>query len=359
MDGTTLDRLLSAAARSGASDIHLKSGAQPAIRMAGVLTPVRTPALAPDDMQRIVARLVSQRPDAPQTATILELDTSYAIEGVGRFRVSIYRQRGELAAVLRVIPYVIPTFAQLGLPPVVEKIAAEPRGLVLVTGITGSGKTSTLAAIVDWINQGEARHVLTIEDPVEYLHTDRKARVSQREIGMDTAGFAEALRAGMRQDPDVILVGELRDLETIDTALKAAETGHLVLATLHTRDAVRTIDRVIGMYPPEAGSSVRIRLAEVLRAVICQRLVPAASGQGRVLAAEVLVSTLAVQTMIREPEKTGGLKDYIERGGEFYGSQSFDQHLVALHREGKITMDVAVAAASSPSELQRALMLDG
>ncbi|MCL4809649.1 MAG: PilT/PilU family type 4a pilus ATPase [Thermoanaerobaculia bacterium] len=359
MDATTLDRLLSAAAKSGASDIHLKSGAQPAIRRAGVLTPVRTPALAADDMQRIVARLVSQRPDAPQAATILELDTSYAIEGVGRFRVSIYRQRGDLAAILRIIPFGIPTFEQLGLPPVVEKIAAEPRGLVLVTGITGSGKTSTLAAIVDWINAREARHILTIEDPVEYLHADQRARVSQREVGMDTAGFAAALRAGMRQDPDVILVGELRDLETMDTALKAAETGHLVLATLHTQDAVRTIDRIVGMFPAEAGTSVRTRLAEVLRAVICQRLVPAASGHGRVLAAEVLVNTLAVQTMIRDPEKMSGLKDYIERGGEFYGSQSFDQHLVALHREGKITMEVAVAAASSPSELQRALMLEG
>lgn len=359
MDATTLDRLLSAAAKSGASDIHLKSGAQPAIRRAGVLTPVRTPALAADDMQRIVARLVSQRPDAPQAATILELDTSYAIEGVGRFRVSIYRQRGDLAAILRIIPFGIPTFEQLGLPPVVEKIAAEPRGLVLVTGITGSGKTSTLAAIVDWINAREARHILTIEDPVEYLHADQRARVSQREVGMDTAGFAAALRAGMRQDPDVILVGELRDLETMDTALKAAETGHLVLATLHTQDAVRTIDRIVGMFPAEAGTSVRNRLAEVLRAVICQRLVPAASGHGRVLAAEVLVNTLAVQTMIRDPEKMSGLKDYIERGGEFYGSQSFDQHLVALHREGKITMEVAVAAASSPSELQRALMLEG
>ena len=359
MDVTTLDRLLSAAAKSGASDIHLKSGAQPAIRMAGVLTPVRTPALAADDMQRIVGRLVSQRPDAPQVATILELDTSYAIEGVARFRVSIYRQRGDLAAVLRVIPFVIPTFEQLGLPPVVEKIAAEPRGLVLVTGITGSGKTSTLAAIVDWINQREARHILTIEDPVEYLHSDRKSRVSQREVGNDTAGFAVALRAGMRQDPDVILVGELRDLETVDTALKAAETGHLVLATIHTQDAPGTIERIIGMFPAEAESNIRMRLAEVLRAVICQRLVPAASGQGRVLVAEILVNTLAVQSMIRQPEKMGGLKDYIERGGEVYGTQSFDQHLVALHREGKITMDVAVAAASSPSELQRAVMLEG
>ncbi len=335
MDPTTLDRLLSAAAKSGASDIHLKSGAQPAIRMAGVLTQVRTPALAPDDMQRIVGRLVSQRPDAPQVATILELDTSYAIDGVARFRVSIYRQRGDLAAVLRVIPFVIPTFEQLGLPPVVEKIAAEPRGLVLVTGITGSGKTSTLAAIVDWINQREARHILTIEDPVEYLHSDRRSRVSQREVGMDTAGFAVALRAGMRQDPDVILVGELRDLETVDTALKAAETGHLVLATVHTQDAPGTIERIIGMFPAEAETNIRMRLAEVLRAVICQRLVPAASGQGRVLVAEILVNTLAVQSMIRQPEKMGGLKDYIERGGEVYGTQSFDQHLVALHRDGK------------------------
>jgi twitching motility protein PilT len=213
--------------------------------------------------------------------------------------------------------------------------------------------------MVDWINERDARHILTIEDPVESLHADRKARVSQREIGMDRAGFAAALRAGMRQDPDVILVGELRDLETIDTALKAAETGHLVLATLHTQDAPGTIERVIGMFPPEAETSARIRLAEVLRAVISQRLVPAASGQGRVLVAEVLVNTLAVQPMTRDPGKTIGLKDNIERGGEVYGTQSFDQHLVALHREGKITMETAVASASSPSELQRAIMLEG
>ncbi|MBK9966023.1 MAG: PilT/PilU family type 4a pilus ATPase [Holophagales bacterium] len=358
MDLTTFNRLLSAVAKAGASDLHLKTGAQPAVRLAGVLSPIKTPALAADDMNRIAGHLLSQRPEAPPVSQIREFDTSYSVDGVARFRVSIYRQRGELAAVLRVIPFEIPTFAELGLPPVAEKIAAEKRGLVLVTGVTGSGKTSTLAAMIDWINQREQRHILTIEDPIEFLHTDKRSRVSQREVGIDTAGFAAALRCGLRQDPDVVLVGEMRDLETVDTALKAAETGHLVFATLHTQDAVRTVNRVIGAFPADAESTIRMRLAEVLRAVICQRLVPAASGKGLVLVAEILVNTLSVQTMLREPEKMGGLKDYIERGGEVYGTQSFDQHLVALQKEGKISMETALASASRPAEIERALMLD-
>ncbi|KAA0254050.1 PilT/PilU family type 4a pilus ATPase [Acidobacteria bacterium ACD] len=358
MDQATFNRLLSAAANAGASDVHLKTGAPPAVRLAGALTAVKSPALAASDMERIAGYLLSQRPGAPEPSAVRELDTSYAIEGIARFRVSIYRQRGDLAAVLRIVPFAIPSFASLGLPAAVEKIAREERGLVLVTGVAGSGKSSTLAAMIDFINANEKRHILTIEDPIEFLHSDKKSRVCQREVGIDTPGFGPALRAGLRQDPDVILIGEMRDLETMDTALKAAETGHLVLATLHTTDASRTISRILGTYPADAQFSVRMRLAEVLKAVVCQRLVPAASGKGLVLAAEVLVSTLTVQDMIRDPEKIGGLKDYIERGGDVYGMQSFDQHLVALQREGKITMETALAGATSPSEVQRALMLE-
>ena len=358
MDQATFNRLLTAAANAAASDVHLKTGAPPAVRLSGVLTAVKSPALAATDMERIAGHLLSQRPGAPEPSAVRELDTSYTIEGVARFRVSLYRQRGELAAVLRIVPFAIPSFSALGLPAAVEKIASEERGLVLVTGVAGSGKSSTLAAMIDFVNASQKRHILTIEDPIEFLHADRKSRVSQREVGLDTPGFGPALRAGLRQDPDVILIGEMRDLETMDTALKAAETGHLVLATLHTTDATRTISRILGTYPADAQVGVRMRLAEVLKAVVCQRLLPAASGKGLVLAAEILVSTLSVQDMIRDPEKIGGLKDYIERGGDVYGMQSFDQHLVALQREGKITMETALAGATSPSEVQRALMLE-
>ncbi|MCC6133635.1 MAG: PilT/PilU family type 4a pilus ATPase [Acidobacteria bacterium] len=358
MDFATFNRLLSAAAKADASDIHLKTGAPPAIRKSGNLVPIKAPALADDDLARIAGYLVSQRPDAPDPARVTELDTSYTLEGSARFRVSLYRQRGHLAAVLRIVPFTIPSFEQLHLPPVIEKVASEERGMILVTGVAGSGKSSTLAAIVDWINQRHKKHILTIEDPIEFLHADKMSRISQREVGADTESFSAALRAGLRQDPDVILIGEMRDLDTIETALKAAETGHLVLATLHTTDAPRTISRIIGAFPGDVQHGARLRLAEVLKAVICQRLVPSADGKGLVLACEILVNTLATQQMIREPEKMAGMKEYLERGTEVYGTQSFDQHLIHLFREGKITMETAMASASSPSEVQRVMMIE-
>jgi twitching motility protein PilT len=358
MDFATFNRLLSAAAKTEASDIHLKTGAPPAIRKSGNLVPIKAPALADDDLMRIAGYLLSQRPDAPDPAHITELDTSYTLEGSARFRVSLYKQRGHLAAVLRIVPFGIPNFEQLHLPKVVERITAEERGMILVTGVAGSGKSSTLAAMVDWINQRYKKHILTIEDPIEFLHADKMSRLSQREVGADTASFSAALRAGLRQDPDVVLIGEMRDLDTIETALKAAETGHLVLATLHTTDAARTISRIIGAFSGDIQHGVRLRLAEVLKAIICQRLVPAADGKGQVLACEILVNTLTTQQMIREPEKMAGIKDYLERGSEVYGTQSFDQHLIQLFRDGKITMETATLAASSPSEIQRVLMIE-
>ena len=357
MEQATFNRLLAATARSGASDLHLKVGAPPAVRIHGVLTPVRVPSLAAEDMDRIAGYLLAAPGPVSPSSGPQEKDGSYVVEGAARYRLNLYRQKGSWAASLRVIRAEIPTFAELGLPPVVERIANEERGLVVVTGRTGSGKTSTLAAIVGHVNRTSRKHILTIEDPIEYVHEDALARISQREVGTDTGSFSAALRSGLRQNPDVLLVGEMRDYETIDIALKAAETGLLVLATLHTSDAAQTIGRVVGAFPTEAQAVARLRLADALRATISQRLVPAASGTGRVLAAEVLVSTFSVQTMIKSPEKMDQLRDYLESGRSDLGTQTFDQHLLELYQEGRITLEVALASATNPSDIQRAVDL--
>ncbi len=357
MDLGTFDRLLAAAAKGGASDVHFKAGAPPAVRINGVLTPVRCPSLAADDMEKVAGYILAATGSSVPDKGALEKDTSYAVQGVARFRVNLYRQMGTFAAVLRVIRYEIPTFAELGLPPAVEKIAEEERGLVLVTGVTGSGKSSTLAAMVGHINATSARHIVTIEDPIEFIHEDRKSRVSQREIGSDTESFASALRAALRQNPDVILVGELRDFETIDIALKAAETGLLVMGTVHTTDAVQTISRIIGVFPTQGQDTARMRLADSLKATISQRLIPSAEGKGRVLAAEILMNTFSAQSMIRNPEKMGGMRDYLEKGRDLIGTQTFDQHLLELQKAGKITLAATLAAATNPGEIQRKIDL--
>jgi twitching motility protein PilT len=359
MDLATFNQFLGAAVKSGASDIHFKAGVAPAVRIHGELRTVRVPALRPEDTAAIAGHILAAArwhgdPDALQ-----EVDTSYALEGVSRFRASVFRQKGNLAAVLRSISYSVPTLDQLGLPEVVKKIAQEERGLVLVTGITGSGKTSTLAAIVSQINATTRKHVVTVEDPIEFLHEDKAARITQREIGPDTASFSNALRAALRQDPDVILVGEMRDLETIEIAIKAAETGHLVLSTAHTIDAVRTINRLIGAYPSEAQQAVRNRVAETLRAVISQRLLPRKDGKGRALACEILVTTVGIAECIREAEKTPAIKDLLEKGRDIYGTQSFDQHLTDLYNAEHITLETAKEAASNASDLERALSFGG
>ncbi len=361
MDLATFNRLLTAATRGGASDIHLKTGAQPAVRIHGALTNVRSPAFATDDMERIASYIAAYSHYKGDLNELREWDTSYTIDGVARFRVSLYRQRGEFGAVLRIIPFQIPSFESLGVPAVVEKIAAEERGLILVTGVAGSGKSSTLAAIIDHINGKDRKHILTIEDPIEFLHPDKQSRITQREVGIDTGSFSAGLRAALRQDPDVILIGEMRDFETIDIALKAAETGHLVLATLHTTDTMRSISRIVGTFPSDSQYAVRLRLAEALKAIVSQRLLPATpnAGKKRVLACEVLVSTLALQDMIREPEKMTGFQDYLEKGTGVYGTQSFDQHLLALFREEKITRETMYAAATNPSNLERILNFEG
>ena len=358
MDQGTFHQFLAGAVNSGASDIHFKPGAAPAVRVNGDLRPVRLPALAPADTSRIAEMILATARWSGDRAQLREVDTSYAVDGVGRFRASVFRQLGSIGVIMRAIPFHIPTLEQLGLPAIVQKICAEDRGLILVTGVTGSGKTSTLAAIVNQLNQTTRKHILTIEDPVEYVHADAFARITQREIGPDTASFADALRSGLRQDPDVILVGEMRDLETIDIALKAAETGHLVLSTTHTTDAQRTIGRIIGAFPSEAEASVRIRLADTLKASIAQRLLPRADGRGRALACEILVNVLGIQELIRNAKRTSEITDFLVKGTDIYGTQSFDQHLARLARTGVITFEVAKEAATNASDFERAMTLD-
>jgi twitching motility protein PilT len=292
------------------------------------------------------------------SSLLMEHDTSYAVDGVGRFRASVFRQLGHMSVIMRAIPFNVPTIEQLGLPPVVAKICQEERGLILVTGVTGSGKTSSLAAMVNQINHTTSKHIITIEDPIEYVHADASARITQREVGTDTMNFSDALRSALRQDPDVILVGEMRDLETIDIAMKAAETGHLVLSTTHTTDAMRTISRILGAYPSDAEASVRNRLADALKATITQRLLPRADGRGRALACEVLVNTASIGELIRHADRTNEIPDFLVKGHDIYGTQSFDQHLVWLARAGVITFDVAKEAATNASDFQRAMTLD-
>ena len=355
MDDKILNQLLGAAVKTGASDIHLKVGSPPLFRMVGDLREVKAPRLMPEDTRNAALLLISGEEVKKQLDTLKEYDGSYSIRDVGRFRVNVFRQRGTLECILRVIPYGIPTFEDLGLPPVLTEICKEERGLILVTGVTGSGKTSTLAAMVGYINNNYKRHILTIEDPIEYLHRDEKSSVSQRELGADTSSFSAALRSALREDPDVILVGEMRDHETIDIAIKAAETGHLVLSTVHTTDAPKTINRLVSVYPADEQNMVRLRLADALKATISQRLLPKKGATTRVAALEIMRSTLSIQECIRLPEKTGEMKQFIETGRDQYGMIAFDQHLSMLYKADLIDIDVAKTAASNPSDFERAL----
>ena len=350
-----MNKLLTVGVQNGASDIHFRPGDPPTYRVNGVLRALKGDRLLPAHTRQVAFNLISDPTARERVDQLQEHDCSYTIPGVSRFRVNIYRQRGSLSAVLRIIPAKIPTLTDLGLPPVLKQIAHEERGLVLLTGATGSGKSSTLAAMVDEINQNENLHILTIEDPIEFLHKNVKASVSQREIGSDTHDFANALRAALRQDPDVILVGEMRDTETIDIALKAAETGHLVFSTVHTTDAAKTVGRLVSVFPAEEQTMVRMRIADSLRATVSQRLLPRADGKGRAAAVEIMVGTKTVQEYIRDPARTGGLKDVIEKGRDNYGMQSFDQHLTQLYRQQVITLDTARSAASNPADFERAL----
>ncbi|GAB4261506.1 MAG: type IV pilus twitching motility protein PilT [Deferrisomatales bacterium] len=357
MDRDTLHKVLAGAMKAQASDIHLKVSTPILLRVNGVLQEVKSPPLTPEDTRTVVETIVGSANPPVMTEEIREWDGSYSINGVGRFRVNIYRQRNTFAVILRVIPFEIPTLEGLGLPPVLKEIAHEERGLVLITGVTGSGKSSTLAGVIDFINETKRCHILTIEDPIEFMHKNKRSSVSQREIGLDTSDFNGALRAALRQDPDIILVGEMRDTETIDIALKAAETGHLVFSTVHTTDAAKTVGRLISVFPSGEQNMVRIRLAENLKATVSQRLLPRKEGKGRVAAVEVLRMTKTIEEYIKDPLKTHEIKDVLEAGRDTYGTQSFDQHLMELFGQGVIDFETARSAATNPSDFERAVLL--
>ena len=351
------DKFLAAAVKAGASDIHMKAGAQPTLRVHGVLKEVKLDPVSNDALERLVGHMLDRNGFQHDVRTMRDFDTSYTLDGIGRFRANILKQQGDWAMVMRVIPKNVPTLDDLGLPPVLKKLAREERGLVLVTGVTGSGKSTTLAAMINCINQEARKHIVTIEDPIEFIHTDQLSRVTQREVGADTDSFDMALRAALRQDPDVILVGEMRDALTIDIGLKAAETGHLVFSTVHTNDAAKTIGRIIDVFPHDAQNATRLRLAENLRGTISQRLLRRADTQGRVVAMEIMVCTLTAQELIKDAARTSELKEYIERSSEMYGTQSFDQHVIQLYNAGVISLDTAKAAATVPADFERALYL--
>jgi twitching motility protein PilT len=345
-----LDTILAQSISRHASDVHLKVGRPPMYRVHGTLMPMEGgPVLDAPDLEGFVAGLLDDFHQA-QFRERLQADLAYSCPSLGRFRVNVFRQRGDVSIALRVIPPLVRTIRDLNLPPVVERIALEHRGLVLVTGTTGSGKSTTLAAMIHHINQQRDRHIITIEDPIEYTHRDDKCIINQREIGYDARSFAEALRGALRQDPDVILVGEMRDLETIETAILAAETGHLVMSTLHTLDARETITRAISAFPEHQRDQMRLILASVIRGIISQRLVKRADGQGMVPAVEVLLSTALTRECIALKEKTHELNDAIARGHATYGMQTFDQSLMALYRQGLITYEEAIAQATNPDD---------
>jgi twitching motility protein PilT len=345
-----LNEILKIAIKGGASDIHIKSGLPPMFRVDGALVPLKNgERLLPDDIEKIALSIMNpvQR---ERFESAHECDLAYGIPGLGRFRVNVFQQRGTVGIVFRVIPFGVKSIEQLLLPKVVESIAMEQRGLILVTGTTGSGKSTTLAAMIDHINSNRTCHIMTIEDPIEFLIRDRRSIVNQREIGVDTNSFADALRAALRQDPDVILVGEMRDFETIETAITAAETGHLVMSTLHTLDAVETVNRIISVFPPYQQKQLRLQLASILRAVVSQRLVPRADGRGRVPALEIMVSTARVRECIADKDRTKELHDAIARGFTTYGMQTFDQSLMHLVKSNLVTYDEALKHVSNPDD---------
>jgi twitching motility protein PilT len=345
-----LERVLTAARQLGASDVHLKAGLPPIFRIKGELRTVRdVPALAREALAAFALHLMNDRQRA-EFESSMDVDLAYSTPDGVRYRVNLFQQRGTVGMVMRLIPPEVPPFERLHLPDTVLRLAENARGMVLVTGVTGSGKSTTLAAMVDYINQRKACHIVTVEDPIEYTFRDKRSVINQREVGFDTRSFARALRAALRQDPDVILVGEMRDLETAEIAITAAETGHLVLSTLHTVDATETINRIISMFPTHQQQHVRLSLASVLRGVLSQRLIPRADGKGMVPGLEILVNTERVREMIEDPVRTREIKDAIAQGRHPYGMVSFDQSLADLVKARHITYEEAARHSTSPSD---------
>ncbi|MDP1570518.1 MAG: type IV pilus twitching motility protein PilT [Vicinamibacterales bacterium] len=346
-----VNELLTLAVQQGASDLHLKAGSPPMARIHGHLKAVTDQKLDHEDLVSMAATIMSNT-QRQRFKDAQEIDLAYSVPGLGRFRCNVFQQRGTIGMVLRVIPIRIMSLDELGLPEVLKTIASEERGLVLVTGTTGSGKSTTLAGMIDYVNATRSAHVITIEDPIEYLHRDNQSIINQREIGVDTRSFAYALRSALRQDPDVILVGEMRDMETIETALHAAETGHLVFSTLHTLDATETINRIISVFPPHQQKQIRLQLASVLKAAIAQRLIPRADGTGRAPAVEVLVATAFIRDCIVDKEKTHLIQGAIAQGTSQYGMQTFDQSIFRLFEQQLITYDEALRWASNVDEFK-------
>ncbi|MHB8878808.1 MAG: type IV pilus twitching motility protein PilT [Myxococcaceae bacterium] len=345
-----LNEILQIALRGGASDIHLKAGLPPMFRVDGSLVPLKDGRrLPPEEVARMAFGIMNEF-QKEKFKNTNEVDLAYGVPGLGRFRVNVFQQRGTIGAVLRVIPFKVLTIKDLLLPPVLEKIAGEERGLILVTGTTGSGKSTTLAAMIDHINATETNHIMTVEDPIEFLIRDKRSIVNQREVGVDTVSFSQALKSALRQDPDVILVGEMRDLETIETAMTAAETGHLVMSTLHTLDATETINRIISAFPPYQQKQVRLQLGAVLKAVISQRLVPRADGKGRVAAVEIMKATGRIKELIEDKDRTKEIADAIAQGHQTYGMQTFDQSLMSLVKNGFVTYEEAHRQATNPDD---------
>jgi twitching motility protein PilT len=345
-----INELLHKAHALDASDLHIKVGSPPILRIYGDLSPLTSERKVSHDDAMNIAMAVMTPGQADIFKKKSDLDLAYSVPGLGRFRCNVFMQRGTVGLVFRVIPMRIPTIDELLLPEVIKKITAETRGLILVTGTTGSGKSTTLAAMIDLINTNRTEHIMTIEDPIEYLHRDKKSIINQREVGNDTESFGKALRQSLRQDPDVILVGEMRDFETIQTSLVAAETGHLVLSTLHTIDAAETVNRIITVFPPYQHKQVRLQLASVLRAIISMRLMPRADGKGRVPAVEVMIATATIKDCIVDPDKTKLIQDMIEQSAIHYNMQTFDQSLLNLYKAGLITYEEALRRATNPDD---------
>jgi twitching motility protein PilT len=354
-----LQRTLQKVVDKGGSDLHLKVPAPPLMRVQGNLVPVEDEdPFAPGDTERVLREMLTSSERLSEFARDGEIDFSYTVGGLARFRVNAFRQRGSISIALRVVPFGIKSVDELGLPPVVSKLAEEARGIILVTGTTGSGKSTTLAAMIDQINRQHPRNIVTIEDPIEFLHRDRHSVIHQREVGFDTGSFSKALRRVLRQDPDVILIGEMRDEETVRTALSAAETGHLVMSTLHTIDAVETINRIVDFFPPHQHQQVRAMIAGVLKGVISQRLVPTIEESGRVAACEVLTMTGRVRDMVVDINETAKLYEAIAEGS-YYGMQTFEQSLLKHYQEGRISLEQAMYAATHPHDFKIMVETEG
>src|SRR5215210_6026044 len=357
MKPETLNQFLSIAVQNKASDVHLQVGEHPLFRINGQLAQVKYHPLSSDEMFSIVSTLAGQERFEQRFLSQNEFDVSYEVPSVGRFRANIYKERGRYGAVLRVVPLEIKTFEDLHMPQVLEKIANLRRGLVLTSGATGNGKSTTIASIIEHINHTRKAHIISIEQPIEFLFKNRMAVISQREVGTDTGSFKDALHAALRQDPDVIVVGEMRDRETVAVALRAAETGHLLISSIHTPDAQRTINRLISFFPVEEQPVVRTRIAQNLMAVVSLRLIASCNGSGRIPAVEVMLVTRSIEECIRNTEKTGEIQLYIQKSREI-GMQTFDQHLVEMLREGKISLDTAKLAATNPAEVELMLTIE-